>query len=148
MTGRRWGTLGALLVLLLLARYVGQPEPERSVGPGIRSEAESAILDAFAREASSVWVEAAGTVDRTLPDDDDGSRHQRFILRLPSGHTVLISHNIDLAPRIESLSAGDVVSFRGEYEWNRQGGVVHWTHHDPAGNRAGGWLERAGRRYR
>lgn len=69
------------------------------------------------------------------------------VLALGSGQRLLMAHNIDLAPRIPGLRAGDRVAFFGEYEWNDQGGVIHWTHHDPAGRHVGGWLERAGRRY-
>ncbi len=93
-------------------------------------------------------VEGTGTVDRVLADDLDGSRHQRFILRIDSDHTVLVSHNIDLAPRIEPLTKGDSIEFRGQYEWNERGGVIHWTHHDPQGRREGGWLKHHGRTYR
>ncbi len=92
-------------------------------------------------------MQSAGTVSRVLADDNDGSRHQRFILALPSGTTVLIAHNIDLAPRIEGLRTGDRVEFSGEYEWNPQGGVVHWTHRDPQGRHAAGWLRHGGRTY-
>ncbi|MGP1382239.1 MAG: DUF3465 domain-containing protein [Thainema sp.] len=113
----------------------------------IAQASEQVILDAYAQHASNVMVEAAGQVDRLLSDDLEGSRHQRFIVRLSSGHTVLISHNIDLAPRIDALRQGDTVRFRGEYEWNSQGGVVHWTHHDPNGSHPGGWIEHQGQRY-
>ena len=82
-----------------------------------------------------------------LSDDNQGSRHQRFILELSSGLSLLVAHNIDLAPRIEGLQTGDTVSFYGEYEWNNQGGVMHWTHHDPAGRHADGWLKHQGRTY-
>jgi hypothetical protein len=92
-------------------------------------------------------VQGSGTVTRILSDDTDGSRHQRFILRIASGRTLLIAHNIDLAPRIGSLRTGDTVAFYGEYEWNDKGGVIHWTHHDPQGHHVGGWLEHNGRRY-
>jgi hypothetical protein len=78
-------------------------------------------------------------VTRLLPDDHDGSRHQRFILQLRSRQTLLIAHNIDLARRIP-LGMGDRVRFRGLYEWNDLGGLVHWTHHDPHGNEDGGWV--------
>ena len=84
---------------------------------------------------------------KVLHDDEDGSRHQKFLLRLPSSLTVLIAHNIDLAPRIEDLRAGDSVEFNGDYEWNAKGGIVHWTHHDPAGRPVSGWLKRKGRIY-
>jgi len=82
-----------------------------------------------------------------LPDDNDGSRHQRFILQLNSGQTLLIAHNIDIAPRIPVLRQGDEVAFRGQYEWNPEGGVIHWTHHDPGGQHPGGWLKHEGQTY-
>lgn len=88
-----------------------------------------------------------GTVSKMLPDDNDGSRHQRFLVRLPSGHTVLIAHNIDIAPRVNSLREGDQVTFFGQYEWNDKGGVVHWTHHDPQGRYSGGYLLHNGMTY-
>ena len=106
-----------------------------------------AIAKAFANHESSVQVSGEGVVIKLLPDDNNGSRHQRFIIRLPSHHTLLIAHNIDLAPRINSLRKGDSVRFYGEYEWNEKGGVVHWTHRDPNGSHAAGWLEHQGQRY-
>ena len=96
---------------------------------------------------SGQQVRGSGTVTRILSDDNDGSRHQRFILKLSNGRTLLIAHNIDLAPRISSLRTGDTVSFHGEYEANPQGGVIHWTHSDPRGRHVAGWLEHKGRRY-
>lgn len=92
-------------------------------------------------------VQASGMVLRILPDDNEGSRHQKFILELASGRTVLVAHNIDLAPRIPGLRTGDTVAFYGEFETNDRGGVVHWTHRDPQGRHPHGWLEHKGRRY-
>ena len=96
---------------------------------------------------SGQQVRGEGTVTRVLPDDNDGSRHQRFILELGPGRTLLFAHNIDLAPRIASLRTGDRVAFYGQYETNPQGGIVHWTHRDPQGRHADGWLEHNGQRY-
>ncbi len=110
-------------------------------------DAAERILAAFNAQRSDLWIEAGGRVQRVLADDSEGSRHQRFIVRLPNDHTVLIAHNIDLAQRVP-LKAGDPVSFYGEYEWNDRGGVVHWTHHDPRGRRDGGWIEHKGTVYR
>ena len=100
---------------------------------------------AFESRRSGVPVGGRGTVVRILPDDDSGSRHQRFVLRLPSGTTVLVAHAIDVAGRVSPLEVGDELSFRGEYVWNSRGGLVHWTHHDPAGRHAAGWIRRGGR---
>jgi hypothetical protein len=50
-------------------------------------------------------------VKAILRDDNEGSRHQKFILSLDNGLTVLVAHNIDLAPRIDHLRKGDRVEF-------------------------------------
>lgn len=105
-----------------------------------------ALEHAFEQRATALPVQGQGVVTRVLPDDVDGP-HQRFILRLDSGQTLLVTHNIDLAPRIPLLREGDAVAFSGVYEWNSQGGVVHWTHHDPQGRRAAGWLQHDGTLY-
>jgi hypothetical protein len=103
---------------------------------------------AFATRTSDIQVEGEGTVLRLLPDDLNGSRHQRFILQLASGQTLLITHNIDIAPRIDGLEVGDSVRFNGEYVWNAKGGVIHWTHHDPRGRHVAGWVIHYGRTYK
>jgi hypothetical protein len=101
-----------------------------------------------ASRASDVQVEGEGKVIRVLADDLDGSRHQRFIVQLASGQSLLITHNIDIAPRISGLKAGDSVSFNGEYVWNEKGGVIHWTHHDPQGRHVAGWVIHDGKTYK
>ncbi|MGB2926191.1 MAG: DUF3465 domain-containing protein [Limnothrix sp.] len=108
---------------------------------------DTTLANAYKNRMSNLQVQGSGQVSKMLSDDNEGSRHQRFILRLSSGQTVLIAHNIDLAPRVNSLKAGDTVEFYGEYEWNEEGGVIHWTHHDPAGQHVGGWLAHNGKRY-
>ncbi len=108
---------------------------------------DAVIESAFASRASSVQVAGQGTVVKLLKDDNQGSRHQRFIVRLKSGRTLLVSHNIDLAPRIESLRTGDTLAFYGEYEWSSKGGVIHWTHHDPQGRHPAGWIKHGEQTY-
>ena len=112
------------------------------------SGADSALRTAYRNHQSDLQIQGEGTVTRVLPDDLEGSRHQRFILEMDSGQTLLVAHNIDLAPRINGLEAGDTVEFFGEYEWNSKGGVIHWTHHDPDNTHTGGWLKHQGRTYR
>lgn len=108
---------------------------------------DDAIGRAFATKASDIQVEGEGTVTRMLEDDLNGSRHQRFIVEVSSGQTVLITHNIDIAPRINGLEVGDLVRFNGEYVWNPKGGVVHWTHNDPLGKHVAGWIRHKGKTY-
>lgn len=109
--------------------------------------ASDAVDRAFQSRQSGVQVSGRGEVIKLLADDTKGSRHQRFILRLASGGTLLISHNIDLAPRIDTLKVGDGVEFFGEYEWNDKGGLVHWTHDDPQSRHVDGWVKHEGRVY-
>jgi hypothetical protein len=111
------------------------------------SHESSSVEEAFDNHQSNVQVSGYGRVKKILPLDNNGSRHQKFILQLPSGKTLLVAHNIDLAPEITSLSVGDAVEFFGEYEWNEKGGVIHWTHHDPNGSHIAGWLRHSGRTY-
>ena len=115
---------------------------------GAEIPAGDAILaKAFEDRARDLPVEGQGTVVRILKDDTEGGRHQRFVVRLASGQTLLVAHNIDVAPRLAGLSNGDTVAFRGVYEWSVEGGTVHWTHHDPDGQHAAGWIRYAGRTY-
>lgn len=142
-----------LVAIALIALWLWQrsEQPLDAAGPDASPSAPAAMegtaADAFEDWRSGNQVKGSGTVIRILEDDDDGSRHQRFILELDSGRTLLIAHNIELAPRIDSLREGDTVAFNGEYEWNDRGGVIHWTHHDPQGEHEAGWLRHNGRIY-
>lgn len=108
---------------------------------------DSQVERAFKTKANNVQVAGEGVVTHILADDFDGSRHQRFIVRLASEQTVLIAHNIDIASRVTGLKKGDWIRFYGEYVWNEKGGMVHWTHHDPEGRHTAGWLKHKGRNY-
>jgi hypothetical protein len=143
MIRRRQTLWTGILLVFLVALYLWSAQ-HRTVDLVGTPEIEQLFRD----QQSGIVVEFAADVIRLLADDRQGSRHQRFIVELGSGHTVLISHNIDLAPRIDSLAVGDRVAVRGQYEWNERGGVVHWTHRDPDGRRLGGWIKHDGRTYR
>ena len=123
------------------------PTATAKVGGGDARQSDALLEAAFRDRLSDLQVMGSGSVVHVLPDDNKGSRHQRFLLETNSGLTLLVAHNIDLAPRVPSLQRGDRVAFHGEYEWNEKGGVIHWTHHDPRGSHVGGWLERNGERY-
>ncbi|HHI5412203.1 TPA: DUF3465 domain-containing protein [Vibrio metoecus] len=108
---------------------------------------DAVLQQAYQSQQSDLQVQGFGQLVKVLPDDNDGSRHQKFILKLNSGQTLLVAHNIDLAPRIPNLKIGDSVEFYGEYEWNKKGGVLHWTHKDPQNRHAHGWLKHNGQVY-
>jgi hypothetical protein len=103
---------------------------------------DGSLQRAIHARADDVPVTGSGEVVKMLPDDREGSPHQRILLRVAGGGTVLIAHNLDLAPRVAPLAAGDRVEFAGEYVWNEKGGVVHWTHPDPRGRHRAGYVRR------
>lgn len=107
----------------------------------------ASIEAAYENRASNIDVEGQGIVVKLLADDNNGSRHQKFLVKIASGKTLLFAHNIDLAPRIEDIKIGDEVTFRGEYVFNPKGGVIHWTHHDPRGEHVAGWITHNGQKY-
>ncbi len=108
---------------------------------------DSILAEAYKTHTNNLQVQGEGMVVKLLPDDNDDNRHQRFVIKLSSGQTLLIAHNIDIAPRISSLHVGDSVGFYGEYEWNEYGGVIHWTHRAPDGSHVTGWLRHKGQMY-
>lgn len=157
--------IGAIIILLIAA-YLGldlqQSQPlvpsasdattetlhsEPNLVPSQTTDDLDRIARAFQQRQSDLQVRSSGQVIAVLPDDHEGSRHQKFILELPNGQTVMVAHNIDLAPRIQSIQKQDQVEFYGEYEYSDKGGVIHWTHHDPARKHVDGWLKHQGRTY-
>jgi hypothetical protein len=141
---RRLLALVAIAVLALYQYYAPAPDGQPAEPRSTPSSQQAGIAEKW---RAGQWVEVTGTVQRMLKDDNEGSRHQRFILQLPERRTLLIAHNIDLAERVP-LRQGDSVRLRGRYESNDRGGVIHWTHHDPQGFTSGGWIEYNGARYR
>ena len=142
----------SIILFVIAIIIIGVTKREKD--PATSSPVVSAInnnqvlVDAFRNRRSNLQVQGAGTVVKVLPDDTQGSKHQKFILKVTPKQTVLIAHNIDLAPRVASLKEGDTVEFCGEYEWSHQGGVIHWTHHDPGGRHKSGWLQHGGKTYK
>lgn len=117
------------------------------------------IKELFDTGRSDIVVSVKGKVKKVLSDDNEGSRHQKFIVEFADATvpgtakgsksvpiSVLVAHNIDLAPRVP-LDEGDEVTLKAEYEWSEKGGVLHWTHRDPGGRHAAGSITHKGRVY-
>ncbi|MEE8110228.1 MAG: DUF3465 domain-containing protein [bacterium] len=109
---------------------------------------------AYRLRRSGVFLIAEGRVARILKDDRKGIPHQRFILRLESGLTLLVVHNTAVAQRVP-VRLGDRLRVRGEYRWNAKGGLLHFTHRPTGRSRGrpgvglGGWVRTPdGRLYR
>ncbi len=144
------------IIVVLIAAYVGIDLKQNNLNDNVvqTSIVEEATVDdqqkimhAYQQQLSNIQVQSKGEVKAILADDNDGSRHQKMILKLENGLTVLVAHNIDLAPRVEGLRKGEIVEFYGEYEYSPKGGVIHWTHHDPQGKHVDGWLKYQGKSY-
>ena len=146
----------ATIIVVLMAAYVGIDLKQNNLNDNVvqTSIVEEAAVDdqhkimkAYKQQISNIQVQSKGEVKAILADDNDGSRHQKMILKLENGLTVLVAHNIDLAPRVEGLRKGEIVEFYGEYEYSPKGGVIHWTHHDPQAKHVDGWLKYQGKSY-
>lgn len=142
------GAIAVLLMVLLLFTVIAVAAGGCAGDQAAEIPAGDVVLaKAFEDRARDLQVEGQGTVVQILKDDTEGGRHQRFIIRLASGQTLLIAHNIDVAPRVAGLRNGDTVAFRGVYEWSEEGGAIHWTHLDPDGRHPAGWIRFGGRTY-
>lgn len=143
-----------VVALLLVARVVLSPrdtpvtvEPKAPTGATTAPPpSHDALRQLVAAHRSNVEVGTGGRVTRLLADDNEGSRHQKFLIRTGDSVSILVVYNIDLAPRVP-VQVGDSVTLRGEYVWNDRGGLIHWTHHDPAQRHEAGWVDVGGRRY-
>lgn len=112
---------------------------------------DGGIPELFKNKLSDRIVQASGTIVKILPDDEDTSdgseQHQKFLVELADRDrtTIKICHNLKFG-RVP-VREGNVVAFRGEYEYTDFGGTLHWTHHDPRGTHDDGWIEYDGKRY-
>jgi hypothetical protein len=97
------------------------------------------------KKNSGTILTLKGHVFKVLKDDIIGSRHQKLIIKV-GRHTLLLAHNIDIAERIP-IKKGDILEVRGEYQWNNQGGLIHWTHADRANHHEGGWIKHKNKIY-
>lgn len=89
-----------LIGLVLAAVYFGGKEsgfiPTPQEAGTSASSADQALSAAFENRRSNVQIRGSGQVAKILADDNDRSRHQRFIVRLASGQTVLVAHIVIL----------------------------------------------------
>jgi hypothetical protein len=107
---------------------------------------ETEVAAAQNNRASHVQVTCTLPVKRMLRPDDKGEKHEKFLLQLSNGSTILVAHNVSRAPSVP-VEAGDIVTVHGEYIWNNKGGVIHWTHASDTPRHAGGYIDFKGRRY-
>jgi hypothetical protein len=120
-------------------------QPATIQGQEIRA-AQAQVLQAQEQHWKKVEVTVEAPVAKLLRDDTEGIPHQRFLLQLANGTTVLIAHDTAMAPYVP-LHPGDWVRIHGEYIWTDRGGVIHWTHHTDTPRHEGGWIQYNGQIY-
>ena len=99
-----------LFLAVIAALIVGYIQEQGVSLPGLPVSTQSAdrtLQNAYNNRQSDLQVQGEGVVMKLLRDDLEGSRHQRFTLRFSTGQTLLVAHNIDVAPRINRLRTGD-----------------------------------------
>jgi hypothetical protein len=140
MSTTKFACLGALLTLLASA-----------CAPSGADDSNGAVYDAWAAHRSKIEVTAGGSVARMLGTRVGPSgAHEGFLLHLRGsagrGLTVRVEDNVDLTGPIP-LAAGDEVEVRGEYIYDPRGGLIHYTHLDPRGRHAAGYVRVNGKVY-
>ncbi|UYL09696.1 DUF3465 domain-containing protein [Bdellovibrio sp. SKB1291214] len=107
---------------------------------GSASAPDAAIVRAMESHQRVNFVEGADMeVVQVLPDDTNGNQHQKWVVRLSNGKTMQAVYNSDMCPRVP-VEIGDRVAMGGMFLWTNQGGLLHWLHHDPRGNRPDGYV--------
>ncbi len=137
---RRWwfptafllAILSGILYLRLQQHGLSVEEARRSAAPNCNQ-----VSEAFRRHQSGNWLSLTASVDRLLPDSTSLHTEQRFIVRCGNGQTVLIDNDVGVGQRVPVV-VGVAITLRGQFIWNDEGGLVHYTHHGGPNN--GGWI--------
>lgn len=134
------------IVSLVSSCTLQRTRPATTVAASSAVQDDSQILQAEQSHAINIEVTGKATVKRILQDDNEPPRHERFVIELSNGATVLVAHNIDEAGKVPVV-IGSRVIIHGVYIWKESGGVIHWTHHSNSPRHEGGWIECDGKRY-
>lgn len=125
---------------------------------------------AYQQRKSNTEVLDYGTVSKVLPEDNQGNKHQLFMLKLDSGVTVRVAHNTSIAEEVPDLKLGQRLGIKGEFihkddlrkmksldlakfglktadldvilkgPGTDMAGLIHWTHRVPKGDHEPGGI--------
>lgn len=122
-----------------LSSPFGNFKSSTSTNVKLRQDEYVDIYQAQSQHLKHVEVLVTAQVYKILPTDHYGIPHERFLIKLNNNTTVLIAHNLNMAPSAP-LNSGQEVTIKGEYIWNNLGGVIHWTHHTDTPYHVGGYI--------
>lgn len=148
---KNWILIAGLLSSLFASSFVQGKAKAKNPPPHIereiikRQEAQASaqdreLVEAVQNQRRVNFVAASGLlVIQLLADDTKGREHQKWIVQLSNGKRIQAVYNSDICPRVP-LREGDIIDMAGEFIWTGQGGLLHWLHHDPHGNRPDGYV--------
>lgn len=92
-----------------------------------------------------------GVITEKLPDDNDGLKHELFMLKLTSskysGKVIKIAHDITYAPYVPVV-VGDPIEIKGDFLPDATPVMVlHWTHKSDNPKHASGYIKYKGKTY-
>ncbi len=128
------------------AQTQGRTPPLQQTGAAQSTAPDAEAIRAQELQLVKVPLTVTAPVKKMLRYDDRGLPHEKFLLLLSNGSTILVAHNTKMAPYVP-IQEGDVVTVKGEFIWNAKGGLIHWTHHTDTPNHQGGYIEFKGKRY-
>jgi hypothetical protein len=107
-----------------------------------------AVCAALRQQRSGVEVIADGTVAYVPTYAAPSGEHEGFFIRLRSGcaATLRVETNTAFTGPIP-LRVGERVIVKGEFDYDADGGVIHWTHRAFGSHHASGYVEAGGRFY-
>ncbi|MBC7465045.1 MAG: DUF3465 domain-containing protein [Bdellovibrio sp.] len=94
----------------------------------------------------SFVITPALKVIKKLKDDNQGIRHQKWLVQSPAGQIILFVHNLELCQPLD-IEKNDMVQLAGEFKWTDKGALIHWAHFDPKKKRPDGYVEFKRRKY-
>lgn len=133
--------------IALYAVFFSQFSAASSSLGGFQIEDDSDLVRAVNDQRRVDFVEGGNVVvTKLLPDDNNGLKHQKWMVRLSNGKTMQAVYNSDMCPRVP-LRTGDVIAIGGQFIWTKGGALIHWLHHDPRGQRPDGYVYVNGKYY-
>lgn len=138
------GIVALIISAFFAEQYLPNQETNNSTSPRTNNRTESNIDKVVAGRKSGQMVLIEARIIKHLRDDLKGDKHQKMLLKTGK-HTLLLAHNIDIAPRVPAKE-GETIQVKGEYEWNEKGGVIHWTHRSN-NSHPQGWIKYNNKKY-